>query len=257
MLVPGAQWEERRAALDRLRSCPRLSEELLLSDDFLIARAGRLEVYWLPFERLNAGAELVVVGLTPGYSQMQQAFIAALDALDRGLSLQDTMAHVDRQASFAGSMRANMVRMLDEVGLARALGLESSSQLFSGGDHLLHTTSALRYPVFVSGGNYGGKPDAWRDPLLRRYLVDLLAPELEAVPHALVLPLGKAVEGCLRFLAGRRLLEQDRCLFGFPHPSGSNGHRVGQFAENRDALTHRIATWAVDRKPENPPVGSR
>jgi hypothetical protein len=41
--------------------------------------------------------------------------------------------------------------------------------------------------------------------------------------NALLLPLGRAAEGCLRLLVDSGQLDQSRCLFGFPHPSGANG----------------------------------
>jgi hypothetical protein len=67
--------------------------------------------------------------------------------------------------------------------------------LFAGANALVHATSALRYPVFVPGANYGGgSPNVRRSVLLRTYVTDTLHPELEAVPD-LIIPLGKAAEG--------------------------------------------------------------
>lgn len=37
-----------------------------------------------------------------------------------------------------------------------ALGISSTRELFGRHDSLVHTTSALRYPVFRDGDNYGG-----------------------------------------------------------------------------------------------------
>ena len=164
----------------------------LLTADFQLAREGRLDVYWIPFERLNPTAKVVIVGLTPGYSQMETAFTAARDALRAGSSTAETLAYIDRSASFAGAMRTNMVKMLDTIGLADALGINSTFELFGSRDELVHTTSALRYPVFVNRRNTGSNPAVPRSPLLRSYVRDLLAPEVTAVPDALVIPLGKA-----------------------------------------------------------------
>ena len=49
------------------------------------------------------------------------------------------------------------------------------------------------------------------------------------LPTVLVLPLGKAVEDCLRMLIATGQFDEVRCLFGFPHPSGANPHRADQF----------------------------
>jgi hypothetical protein len=37
-----------------------------------------------------------------------------------------------------------------------------------------------------------------------------------------------------------------RCLFGFPHPSGANGHRAAHFAQNEPALRRDLAQWASE-----------
>jgi hypothetical protein len=39
----------------------------------------------------------------------------------------------------------------------------------------------------------------------------------------------------------QRWVDERRCLIGFPHPSGGNGHRVKQFAQRRDELTAKVA----------------
>jgi hypothetical protein len=40
-------------------------------------------------------------------------------------------------------------------------------------------------------------------------------------------------------------LDEVRCLFGFPHPSGGNGHRVAQFGRNRVMLQTQVADWTT------------
>lgn len=228
---------------------PALPSDILLPE-FLLEEEGRFSLYSIPFERLNPGAMLVIVGLTPGLSQMQEAFMAARQALNRGVTREEAVAHVDRAASFAGTMRTNMIRMLDGIGLPEAMGISSARDLFANSDLLVHTTSALRYPVFKDGKNYGGSgPSVEASPLLSKYLIATLAPELEAVPEALILPLGVAVEGCLRALIRLGKLDQDRCLFGFPHPSGRNGRRARQFRENEAFLRNEIERWAERLRP--------
>jgi hypothetical protein len=124
--------------------------------------------------------------------------------------------------------------MLDAVGLADALDLRSTVELFGARDDLVHTTSALRYPVFANNKNYGGShPPLSRSPLLTHYVQDLLAPELTAIPDALIVPLGKSTEQCVQWLVNESALDQRRCLFGFPHPSGANVGRVAQFRATR------------------------
>lgn len=248
-LVPGALWYKMAPALQRLPPGP-IGREHLLTQDFRLAGEDRLSVYWIPFERLNAKARVVICGLTPGYGQMLQAFTAAREALAAGYGLEATLAHVDRRGSFAGTMRRNLVNMLDELGMAAALGIPSTTALFAEADELVHTTSALRYPVFVDGKNYGGaNPEVRQSAILRKYVTEMLGPELAAVPDALIIPLGKAASGCLRMLVLAERVDRTRCLLGFPHPSGGNGHRVRQFRETGVQLRRELDSWAKTHSP--------
>ena len=244
-IAPGSHWPTMFARLRRLPG-GELGKEQLLTADFLLDEEDDLRSYWIPFERLNAAARVAIVGLTPGWYQMKQAFTAARDALVTGVTDEhEILEHVEREAGFAGVMRTNMVRMLDSIGLAEALDLQTCDELFAKQVALLHGTSALRYPVFVAGENYGGqKPPVFRSPLLTRQVREQLAPELAAVPDALVIPLGKAAEGCLHALIADGSLDELRCLFGFPHPSGGNGHRVAQFQRNQATLQAQVSQWA-------------
>lgn len=147
-------------------------------------------------------------------------------------------------ASFAGRMRGNLVSMLDGIGVQEALGLSTCSGLFSGAGKYVHTTSALRYPVFKNGRNYTGhSPALTKHPLLRKMLEELLIPELRAMPSALIVPLGKAVAAALDWLEAQGLVTLEHCLRGFPHPSGANGHRARQFERARPILRAAVRKW--------------
>ena len=246
-MCPGARWFQ---MVGLLRALPdgELGPERLMTEDFLLEEERRLQVYWIPFERLNPAARIAIVGLTPGWHQMQLAFTAARDALHAGMTDELlALEYIGRQAGFAGSLRANMIKMLDAIGLPAALGVQTSAELFQQRDDLIHGTSALRYPVFVAGKNYGGaNPRVEQSAMLMRFVHEQLAAELAAIPDALVLPLGKAVEGCLRMLIATGQLKEARCLFGFPHPSGANAHRAAQLRSNEVALRAEVARWSAE-----------
>jgi hypothetical protein len=65
------------------------------------------------------------------------------------------------------------------------------------------------------------------------------------VPDALIVPLGRAVEQCVRLLAADGSIDERRCLFGFPHPSGGNGHRLKQFHANEAQMKREVLAWAA------------
>jgi hypothetical protein len=163
--------------------------------------------------------------------------------LSVGGSAEDACRSAKLHASFAGSTRVNLVCMLDALELPRLLRIQSSSDLFGVARSLLHTTSAIRYPVCVGRRNYTGtNPRPAKSPFLMRFARDILALELESVPEAVIVPLGKSVEEVLAVLAAEGQIRPGRWLSGFPHPSGANGHRVCLFNQNHASLSEQLRT---------------
>jgi hypothetical protein len=108
----------------------------------------------------------------------------------------------------------------------------------------MHSTSALRNPVFVAGRNYtGSSPQIAETPLLRQQVFSTLGPELAQVPDAIVIPLGKAAQSALELLVADGVVARERCCWGFPHPSGANGHRARLFDAERSHLTQILTAW--------------
>lgn len=216
--------------------------------ELLLVRDGPLEVYYAPFEGLNPDARVVLVGICPSLGQAARALEIARDWLAEGGDRAATAATVARRLPFNG-MRRRLVKLLDAVGLPAALGLPpgTGSDAITGSQTgLVQATAAIRYPVVVSGRNYDGwRPVLSRHPLLARYLRERLAPELETMPGALVVPLGTAVAAGLRELVAAGRLDPDRCLFGFPHPSGANAARVAAFDELAGPLARRARAWLM------------
>jgi len=166
------------------------------------------------------------------------------EALAEGCSAFKACQAADRVASFAGPMRSNLVTMLDGIRISAALGIKSATQLFDDRADLAHTTSAIRDAVFIDEENYGGRsPKLLHMPVLRRYVTGLLTEEVTRAERALLVPLGSSVSSVLQFLVDRGVVDADRCLMGFPHPSGSNGWRTLHFAERREDLQRKADLW--------------
>ncbi len=211
--------------------------------EFILHAEGSLRVVWAPFDHINRLARVAIVGITPGWQQTEIAYAAAREALDRQQDYGSACEVAKAQASFAGVMRRNLIRMLDDIGVNRMLEVDTTEALFASPHADLHTTSALRYPVFKSGENYTGyAPDPLRNAYLRSMTETLLVEELSAVAPALVIPLGKPA--CVRHAMGSRITGV-LLLDGFPHPSGANGHRVRQFAEAQHRLS-AVVTRAAE-----------
>ena len=215
-----------------------------LAERFTLYHEDRVRIVYAPFDFMNATARVVIVGITPGLSQAQIAFESVRAALIGGKSIEQAAKEAKTSASFAGPMRSNLCSMLDTIGLPAVLEIPNTAALFDQSADLLHCTSVIRYPVFVNDHNYGGSnPYAWKHPALLAYIENVLAAELEAVAGSLIVPLGKAAERAIRYLVWSHRLDERRCLIGLPHPSGGNGHRVGQFNQQRGGLKRQLNDW--------------
>lgn len=206
----------------------------LLIPELLIETENNLQLYYAPYDYINIRAKVMIVGITPGFTQMSLSLQQAKDDLAASVPLADIDRRAKAVASFAGSMRTHLVAMLNELELPALLGIADSGELFGRKGELLHTTSVIRYPLFNKGNNYTGhQPKMLSSELIRRYALVDFAEQLAAVPGAVIIPLGKSVSDVLRSIAeaepssGDALLS--RCLLDFPHPSGANGHRKKQF----------------------------
>jgi hypothetical protein len=236
-----------------IRSLPAtLGSSDVQTSQFLLEQTGDLSIYYAPFDHVNLTARVAIVGITPGDQQMLLAFRAARQALLQGASNESAMEIAKRSASFGGTMRTNLVGMLDGIGLSTALGLDTSARLFEDeGWRFLHPTSAVRYPAFKrdrSGAfkNYSGSsPDLSKSALLMRYVREYLVPELRSIPDALVIPLGAAAQDALRQVAREEGIRADRFLFNFPHPSGGNAFRVRHYTKYQGELTDAVARWST------------
>jgi hypothetical protein len=231
---------------ERLAGLPPITAAAdVLRPELLLAEDGPLSVRYCPFDYVNWRAKIVIVGITPGLHQMFLSCQEAQQALAEGLVGDEVLRRACDVGSFAGSMRTNLVTMLDGLALPELLGITSVEQLFGQRSDLLHSTSALIYPVFIRGKNYSGSPEPLTFPLLRAFVDQVLATELAMVPDAVIIPLGRTVATLLRAEVDRGAVMAERCLFDFPHPSGANGHRAVQYEARREAMTAQLAEWAA------------
>lgn len=83
------------------------------------------------FEYVNSKAGVVIVGITPGNSQ--------LDGSREGM----TPREVKRKYAFAGKMRPNLIKMLDYIGVNTLLGIDSCNTLWEEDFDRVDMTSLL------------------------------------------------------------------------------------------------------------------
>lgn len=220
-----------------------LYKETLLTKDFLIDEEGSLSMYYSPHnEYINPAAKIVIIGITPGWKQIQTAYKQIINYLQTNHTEEQMLKAAKIAASFSGQMRINLVQMLDSIGLANLLDIPTTERLFTSNRFLIHTTSVIKYPVFHKGKNYTGyKPTIDQSSLLTHYAYPLFAEELNHIDQdALLIPLGKVSENVLDKIRTKH----EYVLTGFPHPSGANGHRHKQFSQNKRILIDIVNDWA-------------
>lgn len=206
-----------------------LPRELLLSTE------GSLQTFYAPFDYVNTAAKIVICGITPGHTQAVNALNEARRALKAGASLEEANRKAKETASFSGPMRPNLIAMLDHIGAAGLLGIDSCEQLFTTHSHIVHYTSALRYPVFVNGANYNGTPSMLGKRTLREQIDRHLAEEIQTLgSNCLYVPLGPKVAQAFEHLQRKGLLRPEQVLSGLPHPSGANAERISYFLGKKD-----------------------
>jgi hypothetical protein len=217
--------------------------------ELLMEADGDVSIYYAPFDAVTQGAEIILAGITPGRTQMNESLRVASRLLTTGVSNTEVLKGAKEVASFAGPMRKLLVRMLDHFQIHKVLGIPTCAELFGTSRHLVHYTSALRYPVFVKGKNYKGSPSMIRHPLLRRHLLEHFAAEVQELPRALVIPLGEKVSESIEFIAQHREIGRERILSGLEHPSGANSERVAYLIgrKERGKLSAQVRPERIDR----------
>lgn len=238
------RYEAYKGKISELPSVEQFESKHLLNTTFQLERADNLEVYYAPLDYINTQAEIILVGITPGWHQMEIAFRTARENILDGLGRVEVCRRAKKAAAFSGAMRKNLLEMLDGIGIPKAMGIESSGDLFAHAHMRLHSTSVLRYPVFVDGKNYAGhRPPILSNSLLKRYVDEEFCGEIEIVHKAFIIPLGKAVNKVLEYLVNQGRISGDLCCFGFPHPSGANAHRKGQFKAQQQVMKKKVRRW--------------
>lgn len=214
----------------------------------LIANKGQYETYYSPFDFINENAKVVIVGITPGMQQAKNALLKASEILKAGGTVDQARKEAKVFASFSGSMRNNLVQMLDHIGLNQYLGIDSIQSLFKENVSLVHFTSALRYPVFKDGKNFNESPLK-----LKEQVIAWFAEECKLLPNAIYVPLGPKVADVLELMVELGLLKAEQVLTGLQHPSGANAERVAYFLgrKERSNLSAKTNPDTIDKAKQS------
>lgn len=197
-----------------------------LRDEALsLGRDGDYSAFYAPFDWVNDGADVVIVGVTPGRQQAADALKVLRRALLTGAPPDEAARLAKESASFKGGMRSLGARLMDHFGLHELFGLTSTADLFGAARARAHYTSALRYPVLKQLGNYAGDRRLLGRPFLRRMVDEHLAEELAGIADAWIVPFGPTALLAVESLAARGVINQTRVLGGILHPGGQQWNR--------------------------------
>ena len=222
------------------------TKEDLMKEKYLVSKEGEIEIYYAPFDYINLDASIIIVGITPGWSQMEKSFKTIIKELTKNNDFSLALKKVKSECSFAGSMRSNLIKMLDDLELDKKLNIHSTSELFKIENSFLHSTSVIKYPVFNNGKNYtGSAPSPQKSEVLWEQIEKLFIPEIKEFKGKLIIPLGKSVSEILLKIQSKNKLNDNFILNGFPHPSGANGHRAKQFESNKESMKEIIKEWKI------------
>jgi len=210
--------------LKQIRSLKKINKSTITNKNFLIKREDNIEVYYAPFDYINSKAKIMIVGITPGLQQMLKSF----EAINEGRSLKE----VKDLSSFKGSMRATLIKYLDELNINKKLRINSCESLFNINSKYLHSTSLIKYPVFDKGKNYSGS-NLLKKKILLDFLEEHFVKELKKLDKTIIVPLGNTVSSTIDYLNNEFKLNLKCFLKGFPHPSGLNVRKDIQFKENK------------------------
>jgi hypothetical protein len=197
-----------------------------------IASDGRYSLEYVPFEHVNAEARLVIVGITPGPIQRNDACEEAGRLLRRGLPDDEILRRVKRYAAFGGPiMRPNLERMIDAFGIMALLGGGRAAGLWEGQADLLHATSVVPHAAFDKGKPFAGSfEEIQRVAVLRRSFDRDFLPTLRHLRRdAYFIGLGPTPAAALAFAASKGLIAGSRILGWLAHPSRTGGSQVSVY----------------------------
>lgn len=201
-------------------------------------------VFYVPFEHVNVRARLVLVGITPGPTQMALARKVARQHLLSGEPDELVLAKTKQAAAFAG-MRDRINQMLDHFQIPRLLGFGAARSLWESEFQHFQPTSLVPNAAFKGTDYFNGPFESILSvPLLREQFEKQFVPSLSRVPKdAFYIAMGPVVQDGLSWCADRGLIQRQQILGYFPHASGSSGSQFAYFMRQKHLS---------DLKPKDP-----
>lgn len=261
-----------RSSIEKYNPCD-FSVDASSKSEFLIQESPdkKLRTYYAPLDFINKDAKLIVVGITPGRTQMNNALKAACYSFHAGKSTEYVLQEAKKYAAFSGDMQSVLIQMMDKYGINQQVGITTCKELWEEKNNLVHFTSALRNPVFCckgdKEGNYTGSSPKLDSHKGFKNTLNQLRSEILSIENAFVLPLGVKVAKVIQQLVDNNSLSLNRILNAegrvaeFPHPSGPNGETQGlalsdKFPSKEEYINIMLSKYIKGKASENITVTS-
>ena len=190
-------------------------------------------------EYTNKEAEVVIVGITPGNTQL------------KGSRKNKSPKEIKQENSFAGgNMRGNLTSMLDSVGVNEVLGIDSCESIFNEHFDKVECTSLLKDATFEV--NKKGEEKMFNKPskilkdekLTKEFNEGFLEDSKNYTKAKVMVALGKETEDLLKQQQAEGKIDENIQIVGVPHPSGANQGRVNAFLGKGKAIDDASYEWS-------------
>ncbi len=200
-------------------------------------RSKKLQCFYAPFDYINPDAKIILVGLTPGKTQMTNALNSVIESYTNPIRAdKDSILLKAKQfASFSNGARSktqdNLIDILKKLGYEKELRISNLIDLWGKAGNQVQFCSVLKYPVFKNGGNYKDDPSSRNATPDLKKMINKFVEDLQLIdPNALLIPLGGQVHNVITKLNKDKKIPQRLKLTEFgevvfhPHPSGESCH---------------------------------
>jgi hypothetical protein len=228
--------------------------KLVHKDSTLMARDTRHTVFYTPFEYVNTSARLVLIGITPGTTQLENSYAALQRALQEGATPEEALRQAKQQGAFSGDLRVNLIKLLRHFRFADRLGITDEAALWGSASSLLYSTSVVPHAAYqMKRGELamfnGSFSDILKSQVLNNCFRDHFLPSLKRLPDSTIfVGLGPTPQEALNWCVKAGHLRAGQVLGALPHPSRSAGSQIDIFLglrdpeqlNSKDPVRHRV-----------------
>jgi len=204
----------------------RLGQEGVGALEFCLGKEGKYSLQYTPFEHIACKAKLVIVGITPGNTQLDLAYQVAQELLNAGRPTEKTLTEIKKVGAFGGnSMKPNLLKLLRHFQFEKLLDIDDVESLWKENAGLLHSTSVVPHAAFKDGKRFNGSFDEiMASRLLKECFLDCFVPEVREINEkAFFVALGPCPQAALDWCVKAGVLRQKQVLGSFCHPSSAGG----------------------------------